>query len=119
MPFSPKNVLGLLQDSWTIEVVLEFFKLTSIQPDAVAGWAFFIPDTMLVNVNHASHFRITTWAVNIFGYLIELSASFRVANIQTLRTFNGFERLRFKAIKPNSFAVEATVYFNPGTDDLL
>jgi hypothetical protein len=102
-----------------LEVVLEFFKLTRIKPDTVADWAFFVPDTVLVNIHHGSHSRMTARTVNVLSCSIQLSARFRVSNIQTLRTFNGFELFSFKGIKPNSFAVETAVYFNSGTDDLL
>jgi hypothetical protein len=56
MPFSPKNVLGLLQESWTIEVVLEFFKFTRhLTRHHCRLGHFSVPDTVLINVNHASH----------------------------------------------------------------
>jgi hypothetical protein len=74
---------------------------------------------VLVDVNQTNHPTIAARAVNISAYFIELIASCRVTDIQTLRPLNGFEHFCLKGIKPQSFAVEAAVYFNSGTDDLL
>jgi hypothetical protein len=118
--FASKNVPGLSEDSLTIEITLEFFKLTSIKPDTMTGWAFFVPDTVLVDINHANHLMPTARAINISSDFIKLATRFWISNIeQMLRPINGFELFCLKRIKPNSFAVEAAIDFNSGTSDLF
>ena len=77
----------------------------------------FIRDKILVNVNQTSHSHLAAGALYIIGDLIELTARFLVANIQRFRTFNRFELLCLKGIKPNAFTKKASVYFNPRTDN--
>jgi hypothetical protein len=93
--FGAKLASQLIQDPLMREIVLVLLKFSRIQPDTRAPGTSFVPNTVLVDINHTPHADPTARTGDIFVNPIQLCSPLGVSNIQLFRASNGFELLSF------------------------
>jgi hypothetical protein len=93
--FGAKLASKLIQNPLMLEIVLIFLKFSRIQPDTRAPGTSFVPNAVLVDVNHAPHADPTARTGDIFVSSVQLCSPLGVSNIQLFRASDGFEPLGF------------------------